>query len=91
VPITPTQKRLAGRIGGLRVVARYGATTIGHRAHAGSQRSLDARLLAEIDQLAADRCEQLSDDERAERLKNARSAHFAEMAYKRHYGRKAAA
>jgi hypothetical protein len=91
MPLSPTQKRLAGRIGGLRVIARYGAKNIGQRAHEGSQRSLDARLLAEIEDIATAHGEQLSDEERAERLKNARSAHFAEMAYRRHYGPKAAA
>jgi hypothetical protein len=82
VPLSPTEKRLAGRIGGLRVISRYGAKTIGRRAHAGSAASLDARLLSEIDALAADRGEELSEDDRAERLKYARSAHFSELALK---------
>lgn len=81
--LSPSQRRLASSIGGMRVIARYGAKTIGRRAHAGAESTLNARLLAEINSLAAARGEELTDEERAERLRYSRSAHFKAMALKR--------
>jgi hypothetical protein len=66
------------RIGGLTVIARYGPEFISARARAGLRESLNARLLAEIDEHSPG----LSEAERQKRLVYARKAHYARLALK---------
>lgn len=75
--LSPTEKRLRGRIGGLRVMALNDSAVIAARARAGQTESLNAQLLAEIDPDGS-----LSPEERARRLAFARRAHYTALALK---------
>jgi hypothetical protein len=75
--LSPTERRLRGRIGGLRVHALNDSAAIAARARTGQTEALNARLLAEIDPAG-----QLAPEERERRLSFARRAHYAGLALK---------
>jgi hypothetical protein len=73
--LSPTERRLRGRIGGLRVHALNDSAAIAARARAGQTEALNARLLAEIDPDC-----RLTPEDRDRRLSFARRAHYAQLA-----------
>jgi len=75
--LSPTERRIRSRIGGLRVHALNDSAAIAARARTGQTEALNARLLAEIDPDGS-----LSPDDRARRLEFARRAHYASLALK---------
>lgn len=75
--LSPTERRLRGRIGGLRVHALNDSAAIASRARAGQTEALNAKLLAEIDPDGS-----LTPEERARRLAFARRAHYTQLALK---------
>jgi hypothetical protein len=73
--LSPTERRLRGRIGGLRVHALNDSTVIAARARIGQTEALNSRLLAEIDPDGS-----LAPAERDRRLSFARRAYYAQLA-----------
>jgi hypothetical protein len=84
VALTPTQARVRGQIGALRLHALHDPRTTTAPSRAVIARNLNARLLAEIDAAAiADGVEPPAGKERDKRLERARSAHFKGLILKR--------
>ena len=69
---------LIGTIGAHRVHALHDSKELTKNGRAASQSALNERLLDEIDP-----ARELPDEERAKRLKHARSAHFRQLSLKR--------
>lgn len=74
--LTPSQRTMRARIGGLRLHALHDTAVVSAPGRMAAATKLEARLLAEVDPHSS-----LSPAERARRLESARRAHFARLAY----------
>jgi hypothetical protein len=74
--LTQSEARLRGRIGAYALHAAYDSRVVTQPARVAAAASLDARLLAEIDE----RSPSLPEAERLRRLEYARKAHFQRLA-----------
>ena len=75
--LSQTEKSLRGRVGAHRLHSLYDSRDLTAKARAAGRKSLDARLLAEIDPENT-----LPEAERERRLWHARKAHFSALALK---------